>query len=154
MMFDVNIDKLVQLMLVKALRKPKNILYLQALAKPIKVIYERFLLMRDDHLYRLSINSQTVYLEKSLNDRFDNELRRIDIDDADWPEILYLFLYIEDKPVYIEETIYISSYNEYMQDFIDAIVYVPSALDYDRDEMKALINEYKLMSITYDIVEF
>ena len=73
-MYSVDWDLFIQRILPWFKRKPIIIAWLRALIKPLKQLNSQFLAYVDDVLYRLAITSQIIYLEKLLNDKFNNGL--------------------------------------------------------------------------------
>ena len=119
---------------------------------PVKYLFGLFGANRVANLYNLAHNGQVVKLAAVLNDTFDNTLRRIYIsdpvyDDPDWlyqrDELKPLYFYTrgENKPVYT----YLRS-EVYAAGGVQFVVYVPTGLVYDVNRMKALINQYRLVS--------
>lgn len=70
-MFNVDWDLLADNLLPWYKRKPRIKGLLHVMFQPLKELHGQFLTFRDDTLYRLSITSQVIYLEKLLNDRFN-----------------------------------------------------------------------------------
>ncbi|HGM2344182.1 TPA: hypothetical protein ACKJ98_002036, partial [Neisseria gonorrhoeae] len=81
-MYNLNIDKLLILLTPTFLRKPKLVAWLRMLATPLHKVLYNFQRARQDDLYNLAHNSQVCYLRKALNDEFDDEKRRIRIEDG------------------------------------------------------------------------
>lgn len=86
MIFDINFDKWVALMLPTFLRRRRIFAFCRALCAPLyigeKGLYNRFLKKRGDHIYRLSHNGQVCYLRAALNDAFGLS-KGFEIEDAD-----------------------------------------------------------------------
>lgn len=150
--FDVNFGTLVRQLLPVRLRNAMQLAWLNCLVSPVVYVYNLFYANRAANLYNLGHNGQVVKLAAALNDAFDNTLRRIYIsdpvfDDADWlyqrDELkpLYFYTRAENKPVYT----YLRS-EVYAAGGVQFVVYVPTGLVYDVNRMKALINQYRLVS--------
>ncbi len=152
--YQIDFDKLVLLLLPTFLRKSKLVAFAGVLIAPIKEMYNEFSEQQKKDWYRLNHNGQVFSLRKVLNDAFDNELRRIKIMDADEYERLYIYTPIENQPLYLnsegEETKYIYTSAEYTNQF-DFVVVVPLDLEYNTYKMRALINEYKLVTKQYTL---
>lgn len=75
-MFNFNFDFLINIrsMLPPTKRLPKFIALLSAYIKPVRTLYTEFLAFVDMCRYDLSITGQIIYLEKLLNDKFNNGL--------------------------------------------------------------------------------
>ncbi len=154
----IDYNKLIVWLLPTFLRRVKLFMWLQVLITPIRELYNNFLKYRKQVNYKLSHNSQVCYLQKVLNDAFDNELRRIYIENGVFLKALYVYTPKEELPVYIG-TEYIYSDEDLIGGQDDFIVNVPIdlkpsstiALEGILSDMKGLINEYKLASKTYSI---
>jgi len=94
-MYNIDFVKLVEMLLPTVLRMPRLIAFMSALTAPIRQIYSEFLDYRSYALNELNHNGQIIYLEKYLNDRFDNDLRRIWISDGVDSESPYYYTYRE-----------------------------------------------------------
>lgn len=74
MIYKVNFDKWILSLLPSFLRQSLIFAILRAMCAPIKTdktgLYSRFLVARDEHLYRLAHNGQVCYLRAALNDAF------------------------------------------------------------------------------------
>ncbi|WP_136464955.1 hypothetical protein [Flagellimonas onchidii] len=154
----VDYRKLIIWLVPTFLRKVKLIAWLQVLIAPIKGLYNDFLKYRKKVDYKLNHNSQVCYLQKVLNDAFDNESKRIYIENGIFIQALYVYAPKEELPVYVG-TQYIYSDGDLTGGQIDFIVNVPIglkpsdpiALEGFLSDMRALVNEYKLASKTYNI---
>lgn len=86
MIFNINFDKWVALMLPTFLRRRRFFAFCRALCAPLYLgedgLYNRFLQKRGDHIYRLSHNGQVCYLRAALNDAF-GITKGFEIEDAD-----------------------------------------------------------------------
>lgn len=155
-LFEVDLPKLVRLLVPPRMRKMKHVAWLQALTNPVNYLYQQFRRNRDANLYRLYITPQVVYMEKLLNDRYDISGRRIRIKDALVYDAEYLYQEQELKPVYIyreeeNKPVYLFTDDEIGSDSVDFFVLVPSDLTFNENEMTALIDNYKLAGKRYKI---
>ena len=142
-MYNLNIDKLLVLLTPTFLRKPKLVAWLRMLATPLhKVLYEFQRACQAD-LYNLAHNSQVCYLRKALNDEFDDEQRRIRIEDGRQKQRLYIYPRSANKPLYLGE-IFLYQRGDYIDGGVDFIVVLPKDLTYDKYKLEALVNFYKL----------
>ncbi|MFW2137094.1 hypothetical protein ACK2M7_12585 [Chryseobacterium sp. TY4] len=124
--------------------------WLSLLLSPVGDVYTWWMQFRGQNIYNLAHNSQKCYLRGALNDRFDNELRRIRIDDGNGFKRKYIYTDAEKKPKFIG-TIYLYDDSDYEDTGVDFIVVVPAGLIYNTYEMKALIDFYRLASKRYKI---
>ena len=149
-MYNLNIDKLLVLLTPTFLRKPKLVAWLRTLATPLhKLLYE-FHRARQDNLYNLAHNSQVCYLRKALNDKFDDEQRRIRIEDGKQKQRLYIYPRSANKPLYLGK-IFLYQRGDYIDGGVDFIVVLPKDLTYDKYKLEALVNFYKLAGKRWQI---
>lgn len=149
-LFDIDIRKLGVLLLPTFLRKHKWIAWVRTLLTPIDSLHSDFLKKRNEDLYKLEHNGQVCYLRDALNDKFDKELRRIEIGDGFRYGKQYIFTQAENKPVYLGK-IYIRPRDEY-KGGADFIVIVPNELLTRELEIKALVDYYRLAGKKYKII--
>lgn len=132
--------------------------WLYSLIQPLIELYAIFSSYRIQALYTLSFTGQVIYLEKLLNDTFNNGGTEIFIEDGILKIAPFLFNTAEDAdPFYVfntgetsEDNLYIYNTAEYTGN-LDFIVKVPAALVFDENQMKSLINKYKLAGKNYTI---
>nr|DAO69945.1 MAG TPA: hypothetical protein [Caudoviricetes sp.] len=142
-MYNLNIDKLLVLLTPTFLRKPKLVAWLRTLSTPLyKLLYD-FQRASQDNLYNLAHNSQVCYLRKALNDEFDDEQRRIRIEDGKQKQRLYIYPRSANKPLYLVK-IFLYQRGDYIDGGVDFIVVLPKDLTYDKYKLEALVNFYKL----------
>lgn len=94
----VNWSRVIQAQLPQWMRRPKHISWLMALIAPVRALSGEFFQYRTRTLYDLSITPQTIYLERMLNDKYDNTERRIWIETIDDNTQLYLYNREELRP--------------------------------------------------------
>lgn len=70
MIFRVDYDRLAALLLPTFMRRPLIYGVLRAALTPLVGLYDRFLMRREEHNYRLGHNGQVCYLRQCLNDHF------------------------------------------------------------------------------------
>lgn len=153
MWYNLNINKLVGLLLPTFLRKEKMLAWLRALHFPLIKIVDDFNFNRNQNLYNLAHNGQVCYLRKALNDRFDVSERRIKITDGNKYNRQYIYTLGEQKPKYLG-MIYLRQNADYSDTGVDFIVLIPNGLKYNKFEAKALIDFYKLASKRYKIEHY
>ena len=138
-MYNLNIDKLLVLLTPTFLRKPKLVAWLRTLATPLHKL-----------LYDLAHNSQVCYLRKALNDEFDDEQRRIRIEDGKQKQRLYIYPRSANKPLYLGK-LFLYQRGDYIDGGVDFIVVLPKDLTYDKYKLEALVNLYKLAGKRWQI---
>ncbi len=156
--YNIDYTRLSRLLLPTFLRKDILIIMLNSMIGGVRSIYSRFLFFRDENLYRLSITPQVFSLEKLLNDRFDTDKRRIYITDGEYYKSKYLYTKKESQPLFIrtkaeKSPLFINKEAETGSKGVDFRVYVPSGLIYDKAVFEGLLNAYKLVSKTYEIIK-
>lgn len=156
MWYKVDFDKLILLLLPTFLRRPKLFAYLKALVSPLagstESIYERWSQMREDNLKILKYNSQRCYLRGALNDRYDNDLRRITISNTSNKVQDYIYTFGENTPVFLG-TMFLETEFNYAGTTVDFIVNVPhEILNKNTNEITATIEFYVLAGKSYQII--
>lgn len=79
-------------------RKPVRIDWLLLLTAKIRSNYAAFLIYRQEVIYKVGFNSQIIYLEKLLNDKFSPITGGIYINNIIDIDRLYVYNKIEEKP--------------------------------------------------------
>jgi hypothetical protein len=153
-MYNIDYIRLLLVLIPELLQFPIIVGYLNALITPIKIVHGEFIAKRTNTLYMVSLNGQVCYMEKALNNGFDNTERRIYITDGNRYNRLYMYTHVEEKPYYISEPLYIYNRNDYADTAVDFIVHVPEEIKTSISiyEFKALINFCALTSKRYEIV--
>lgn len=126
--------------------------FLRAIVSPLQMLYAVFGNFRADADYKLSHNSQVCYLQKVLNDTFDNTLRRITITDVQRYRRMYLYLRTEIKPHYLGK-LYVNTAGELADIGFDFAVNL-NGVRLDEGNltmMRSIINYYKAASKRYKI---
>lgn len=163
--FNIDWERFVVWNLPGFLRTIVRVKWLQVLLKPLHTVHQSFIAFSEEQRYKLSHNSQVIYLEAVLNDRFDNVLRRIRIINQKVWEPLYVYDTSDGRPVFLYNTndnrpVYVYNQADYEIEMPDFIVEVPQDLrpgTNDEEEafiteMETLINYYKLYSKKYQII--
>ena len=160
--YDINIAKLAIQLLPMCLRGNKTKAFVKAFAEPLKYMKESFEAFRATKDYRLTHNSQVCYLQAALNDRFDPLLRGIEVQDGDGNnEGVIIYKRSEDKPLTIYEIEEEKPVIMYQRNFggsraVTFKVKVPRRLSLNDGlseyEVSAVVNEYKLASMRYQII--
>jgi len=154
--YTVDWKKLAVLLLLVDLRTPKQKAWLYALTSPVVDLYNRFMAYRAFTNYQLTITPQRCYVQKAINDRFDNVNRRITIISPDKKQPLILYRKDENKPqkLYTKgEATQLVLYrkSETAQFTVNFIVVVPFNNTFNYQEMEAFIKTYALPSRTFTI---
>lgn len=170
-MYDINFNQLISWLIPPVIKSNYLPLLLNAFMTPIRRNYRIFMQNKADAEYRLKNNSQVCYLSKVLNDRFDMELREIQVVDSQRYQQLYIYTKDDNMDVFIySETEVNSKENDkgepivgkfirprtdFADSGVDFCVSVPARVKLNNSqkyEMQSLINSYKLAGKRYKIV--
>lgn len=156
---EINYKRLIVLLLPTFLRQATITAFLRAMTIPIEYLYNQFLANRNSNLYRLKMNGQVCYLRRVLNDAFPEAGGLIRIEDGEevgawlflWDEEFDPYLYYTDIPdagVFVwDESAILASANNFKVS-VPAVVF---SVNNDA-RLRALLNEYKLISKSYTII--
>jgi hypothetical protein len=138
--------------------------WLKSCVKPLSDINGSCSIYAQKVRYDLSFNGQVMYLERVLNDTFDQAQRRIYIDDPTPNDIdnLYVYYKLEDQPspfVYYEIEGNLQPYLLYEAELYnnpDFIVWIPISLftSFNEPKIRSLIKKYKQAGKFYTINTF
>ena len=142
-MYSINWSKLVRRDVPSPTRQPVFLSFLLALIAPIVSVYNSFTLFRQKVDEDLGMTGQVCRLRSGLNLRFDPDLGRILVLDANAIEATYIFLESENRPLYLPA--FISGIA------VDFVVKVPLALAPYEAIIRAFIDRYKLVTTRYRI---
>jgi len=147
--YNVDMKRLVQLLLPTMLRRDSNSTLLNAAIKPLELLHEDFQTFRSDVNNKMSYNSQVFSIQKMLNDRFDNDERRIRIAQTDVRQPLMLYKREEKKPVVLgRKTIY---RRDMIKSNISFTVTLPSSLQTFENRIKSNVDFHKLTTTNYTL---
>lgn len=140
-------------------RTTKMLQWLMCLIYPIVELHTNFIQYRDRTNYKLEHTAQVFSLEDVLNDSFDNEQRRIYIDDGVYTFPVWFYDRTTNKPVHFEDrpsTAPVRFYDRstLAQIDVDFTVVLPIPINLPDAEMirlKALIDFYRLPDKTYTV---
>ena len=149
--FELNLRRLVILLLPTFLRKARLVAWLQILIAPLEQLQYSFNQKRNSDLVTLTHNGQKCYLRKILNDSFDQTLRRIRIEDMTHFNAVYIYTEAENQPVYLEEK-YLYTSGEMQVSGVNFSVRIPNTLRARNIEITAIIEAYKIASKRYIII--
>ena len=156
--YDVNYNKLVQLLLPICLRGKRITGVLRAMVAPIGVLHGSLMSFRSEKRYQMRHNGQVCYLRAVLNDRFDPVNRSITIAEEENAEV-GVMLYGRE----LERSVHVPVREDnrrlpiFRRGFGGSTgfgfwVNIPARLaNVSEDEVRAVVNEYKLASIRYGI---
>jgi hypothetical protein len=152
MWYRIDFDKLILLLLPTFLRKANLFGFLKALIAPIASLHYRWSQMRDDNLEILKYNSQRCYMRGVLNDRYDNDLRRITISNTSNRTQDYIYTEAENTPIFLG-TMFLETDFNYSGSTVDFLVNVPQELINKKiNEIAATIEFYVLAGKSYQII--
>ena len=162
--FNIDFDRLVIWNLATFLRRTVRVIWLRVITSPVLRTYNQLLDFRAQSLYKMAHNSQIVYLQKALNDKFDDTNRGIIIRnstilepvwhyDTQDQQPVYYYDIADDKPVYFR---YQSDFEQLGSDFYVIIPVslkpaTPPEVDAFELQVRLLVDYYKLYSKKYII---
>lgn len=143
----INIDwtRLVSWNVPSVLRNTWMVNWLMALISPVITLHSYLLSYQRQSKTEILTNGQVTKLRAYLNLRFDILLKRINIVSLPAEELLYVYLTIENKPLYMP--VFLTSGDGY-----DFVVEVPVEFQYLEADIKAVINKFKLPTKKYYII--
>jgi hypothetical protein len=97
--FNINWSNLVWWNTPQAKRDNTNLSWLDVLISPVRDLHATFLQYRNDTIYKVRFTGQIIYLEKFLNDKYDQINRGIYIDNVANISKPYLYNKSEQRPV-------------------------------------------------------
>jgi len=150
--YNVNWFKLVRDLILPTVKKSVLLAFIDCSLAPIRTKHDEFLRFKTDSEYRINHNGQVCYLQKMLNDKFDNTLRRIRVNNLKPRLPLWIYTIDDDKPIYIHTStdypVYIYNDIDYYLEY-DFEVFIPYSLNSFKNQMNAQINYYKLSYIIF-----
>lgn len=162
-----DITKFVTYLLPSFLRKAKQIAWIKACLAPMNTLNADLVQFVTDTRYRLNFTGQVISLQRLLNDKFDNTLRRIYIGDGNNIE-KFVARTGSNNPPAPEQKVFATGASSYAgEDFAifatsetgsselyDFTINIPSALTYNANTLNALVNIYKRAGRKYKILTF
>lgn len=165
-MFNSSLKIAVLLLIPPGLRKPRLIAWLSALVSMVEDMRLVFTSYRSSQLYFIAHNSQVIYLEHILNNKFnpdgnsedpDYEGNGIYITDGQTADDVFIFNTSEagdDTFIFntseAEDDTFLNNNTQYGP-WIGFVVNVPDSFTINENEMKALLNKLKLAGKNYTI---
>lgn len=125
--------------------------FLSSVGAAITMIINRIISFFSRKNSELDITPQVCFLEKALNDAFDNELRRIYISEMREENPLFFFSDVLFRDWYFGDNNFFSCGIGVAGYLIDFIVYIPQELEDRQVEITAFVKKYKLIGITFKI---
>lgn len=156
-MYNIDFVRFIVWLIPPRLRNQFNIDWFKALCSPIMQLYNDFTRFREEINYRLAINSQVCYMEKILNDTFDNEQRRIYISDVPLNGLRLLQTDELNEPVMLQtdaqnDPLIIHKDSSYTGSKYDFIVNVPFVItDAHINQMRVTVKTNKLPTKRFEI---
>lgn len=153
--YNINWFRLVKMLVLPAVNKPTLLAFINSALAPLRTNYDKFLDFKADAEYRVQHNGQICYLQKMLNDKFDNSLRRIRVRNVPAKARLWFYYPEDSKEVFFyedEPAVHFYTPESYYNQF-DFEVLIPASLSGQTNQMTTQINYYKLYSKNYQIIE-
>lgn len=129
-----------------AINQPKLKALLLAFVTPMNNLLTRFNLFRAYVDQELAITGQVCILRYWLNQTFDPDEQRIDVQDADVTQPVFIFREDENRPVYLP--VFLSGRS------VDFIVILPDEAGFHSIEssIRGFVDRYKLVTKRYRII--
>lgn len=157
-MYNINFTNLPMQLVPGVLRKSKLLAWLDVCLTGCKSLYADFIAYRLLILSEVSYNSQTIMMEKFLNDTYPDANGQIYIENVNSPfNTISLYRNVDQLPVDFYKrsemrAVDIKSTSDVLP--YEFIVHIPSALEYDLNQLRVYVNKYKLASKRFIINEF
>ncbi|MEB0302401.1 hypothetical protein [Mucilaginibacter sp. 5C4] len=155
-----DVKKMIRWLMPFFLIKPKHLAWLETLLLPVKLMYDDFLVYKDQQLREATITSETNRLTRALRDKFLDETIYI-IHPDDYLEQSFIYLESEGASPefdYLDE----ENHQPYTFDYLDEefnsqydfIVRIPEILIGNADAIRAFVKKYIFSGITFTIETF
>lgn len=148
--YNLDLDKLVILLLPMEWRKVRTVNFIQSCIAPLKELHYQFRTNRLRNLYRIQHNWMKCYMQDALNDEFDPQERRITIDEPDNFLNKYIYTSAENKPKYLG-TMYLQTSAEHNGTGVDFTVNMHGVSGNIYD-IRALVDFYRIAGPRYEII--
>lgn len=162
-----NLDRFVTYMLPSFLRKGRQVAWLKVLLSPVDTLNNDLVQFNADTRYALNFTGQVISLERLLNDKFDNTLRRIFISDGNNTEVFLGRTGSNNLPI-PEQTAYRTGAGAYTGEnftafrtsqggsnqIFDFQINVPVALVYSAGKLASYLTTYKRAGKKYRTATF
>jgi len=168
-MIAIDFILLALLFLPPMMRKTQLLAFIEVFTNVINSTQVSSTAMFSEIDYKTQFSGEVIYLEHYLNDKYDNILRRIEIDTFDYLSGTYLFNRIEsNEPIYVYNNSEYSNptgpvdplidphqiylFNEIEVENIETFtVYIPSDVIFNHTIIRSQIDDYRLAGKTYSI---
>lgn len=134
-------------------KKSLLLAFINSAFAPIRSKYEVFLQWKAESEYKVRHNGQICYLQKLLNDQFDNYHRRIIVENTPPKETLNVYYPQENRPIYAynERPFFMYNEDDYFNEF-DFTVLIPEEIVPNTHLIRNEVEFYKLYSKNYQII--
>ncbi len=143
-LYNIDWEKLVRRDIPIAWRTNFVVKWLLALISPLFRIHFSFRVLRSQKLEELKVTGQVCKLRYFANLRFDPIDQRIEILDAENGETVFVFLEVENRPLYLPTFLAGTA--------SDFTVQVPFELQVNDHLLRSFFNTYRLPSKRFNIV--
>ena len=150
--YNLDVNRLVLLLLPIEWRKSRNVAFLQSLVAPIKEVHYQFRTNRARNLYKIQHSWMKCHIQDALNDEFDPGERRITIDEPDTFLNKYIYTQAEAKPKYLG-TMYLRTSDELGTGEFDFTVNMNNVYANIYD-VRALVDFYRMAGPRYNVINY
>lgn len=142
--YDVSWTRLIRNNIWSAINQPKLKALLLAFINPISNLLNRFDLYRAYVDQELAITGQKRILQYWLNQNFDPDLQRIEVEDVEARQPVFIFLESENRPLYLP--VFLSGRS------VDFLVILPDGMQSSESSIRGFVDRYKLVTKRYRII--
>jgi len=153
-MFSIDFEHIIRLILPRLKRTPLRTAWIIVIVSGLKAIYQYLTEYRVESNYKASMNGQTIYLEKRLNDYFNSGNSGIEILPHNVINYIYVMnnnegvaLYTQNSPsasVFLTDT-------RFYNNLLYFEVLIPSGVSAPENQVRAILDKYIYASRRYNI---
>jgi len=150
MKYDIDFRQLIKQVLPVSIRK-NLVEFIYVLIKPIRDMYFRFLGAKQENEVKMSYNAQYPNLQRLLNDKFDDPLRRIQVrDSGESIDELLIYPNEELKPIHLGQVVIYPSSQWGYKPFL-VLVHNDLKNENFEKKLKRYLDNYKFSGTQYTI---
>ncbi len=153
-MFSIDFDHIVRLILPRLKRTPIRTAWIIVLVRGLKVIYQGLTKYRVESNYKASMNGQTIYLEKRLNDYFNSGNSGIEILPYNALNYIYVTNNNEGVPLYTQNSPSASvllTDAQFYNNVLHFEVVITEGVSAPENQLRAILDKYIYASRRYKI---
>ncbi|WP_420581932.1 hypothetical protein [Reichenbachiella sp.] len=156
--YQIDFEKLIRDLLEVDRRTPDRIAWLKSILAGVEQTYSTLIAYTNLKRTELSYSpGYKIQVEKLLNDTYGGGIYITNHQQAHAPNFMFDRGNLKNLGMYNRTSVrnrHLPSRGSYDFNLVNFTVHVPSALVFDQDQMRALINKYKRIGLTLDIVTY